>query len=444
MRQKLPTPPGSPVRHAPVSPWWKGACGLVALALLAGIALLISTGKRSPRHVTEKSSHASAEQIAQPHTDATTDFNARAELDEIIARFFDERLSLEERIALAKRLARDGSPAALAELHRAIQAAPPERQALLVQLIGQSGHPAAQAWLLSLLEDKNERLVIAAMRGLSAMGGEEVTARFAKILADNTRAESVRVEAALGLGSIGTAEGRAALTKVFQQTAPGELAAQILNSLGRFEFPTVAETFTHYLAAPETSGAMRVTAVEALAHSSEEAVAFLLEFAKSDADAEVRASAAWAISNHGAVEDAAPVLTALAERERAVDVRRRLYEALLPQEEIPAQRLLPLVLAEQDIAARVAGFNVLGSATHQEPASEIAATFDREIVPELQRIATAPNSLNIQMRAVFALRHAQTDAAQAALAIIAGSPRPPVATAARNGIFTTQTTVSRK
>jgi hypothetical protein len=44
--------------------------------------------------------------------------------------------------------------------------------------------------------------------------------------------------------------------------------------------------------------------------------------------------------------------------------------------------------------------------------------------------------LNIQMRAVFALRRARTLTAQAALAVIADRARPQIATAARNGFLT--------
>ena len=88
----------------------------------------------------------------------------------------------------------------------------------------------------------------------------------------------------------------------------------------------------------------------------------------------------------------------------------------------------------QTIAARVAGFNAIGRAIAQTPAGDIAGTFDKQIVPELVAIATSPNSLNIQLRAVFALRQAPTDAAQNALAVIANTAQPQVAAAARGGL----------
>jgi hypothetical protein len=48
------------------------------------------------------------------------------------------------------------------------------------------------------------------------------------------------------------------------------------------------------------------------------------------------------------------------------------------------------------------------------------------------QIVTSENSLNIQIRAVFALRYAHTNATQDALSVIAKTARPQVATAARN------------
>ena len=95
-----------------------------------------------------------------------------------------------------------------------------------------------------------------------------------------------------------------------------------------------------------------------------------------------------------------------------------------------------MIEAEEDVAARVAGFNALGRAAGLQPGSAAAAAFDQQIVPELLQIATSENSLNIQMRAVFALRRAQTAAAQDALAVIARSARPQVAIVAQNGLRT--------
>jgi len=355
-------------------------------------------------------------------------------LDETIARFLDERTELMERGKCAYRLARVGSPEAVAALLKGFQTAPAEQKAFLAQLLGSTGNPAVKDWLMPLLSDPNEQVVIGAIRGLAALGDSEASTTLGGILGDAARSESVRVEAALGLGDLAVPAARDVLMDAFAKTDAGDVKTQILNSLGKFSWGSVADVFQDYIAAADTPPEMRVAAVEALAHSTSDAVPFLMDLAGENGDAEVRASAAWAVSAQDPPPQLAPRLAEMTEREPDSDVRRRLYEALLPQGRIPAARLFPSVLAEEDIAARVAGFNVLGHAAAQEPDAVSTATFDSQIVPELASIATSPNSLNVQMRAVFALRYAQTPAARQALALIASAGRPQVATAARNGL----------
>ena len=355
-------------------------------------------------------------------------------LEEVIARFLDDRTELVERGRCAYRLARVGSPEAVAALLKVFRTAPPEQQMFLAQLISSTGNRSVKDWFLPLLNDPDDQVVRGAIRGLSAMGTDEVAPQLAGILADPNRSESVRIEAAGGLGDLGTPAARDVLAKAFTTVVEDEVATQILNSLGRFPFAQVAGLFGEYLAATDTPAAMRVTAVEALAYSSKEAVPFLLGIAEHDADVDVRASSAWAISLHPLAQNLAPTLADMAQREVEPDVRRRLYEALLPQANIPAAQLLATVLAEDNVAARVAGFNAIGRAIAQTPAPDIAGTFDKQIIPELVMIATTPNSLNIQLRAVFALRQAPTAAAQDALTVIANTARSEVALAARGGL----------
>jgi HEAT repeat protein len=362
--------------------------------------------------------------------------NTGLTLEETIARFLDERIDIEQRRIYAYRLARAGTPEAMAALFKVFQTAGPEHKAFMIQLIGSTGNPAVKDWLWQFLTDGDERVVMAAIRGLSAIGGRDVSEKLVSLLKDSHQPDQIRIEAALGLGTIGTPEAADVLAKALMETKETELGMQILNALGHFPFEIVAVTFEQLLSATKVSSETRVVAVEALANSSRSAVPFLLGFAQDDEDADVRASAAWAVSIHGRYRGLAPVLTDMVEREPDADVRRRLYEALLPQSEIPAERLFPSVLEEDDIAARVAGFNALANAVAQGSSETFAATFDRQIVPELLQIATSENSVNIRMRAVFALRGAQTDAAQVALSEIANTSNPQVAEAARHGLRT--------
>src|SRR5262245_7435174 len=218
-------------------------------------------------------------------------------LEETIARFLDERVDLVERRIFAHRLAAVGSPECITALLKVFQTAPPEHKAFMAQLIGSTGNPAAKEWLWPLLDDGNEKLVIAAISGLSAIGGADVTTRVARILANEQVSERIHVAAALGLGTIGTLAAREALVEAFGQTPSTVLASEILSSLGKFDFPAITDIFAEYLAALDTPSTMRVVAVEALANSSAEAAPFLLRLAE-DSDTHVRAAAAWAISAH--------------------------------------------------------------------------------------------------------------------------------------------------
>ena len=433
--------------------WLFGLSGSIGVLLFAGGLLVFSVWVED-RHPSDDARRAllpgAQRVVTQPIVNALSRqieryVRGRAErlymktgltLEETIARFLDERVDLAERRIYAYRLARVGSPECIAALLKVFQTAPAEHKAFMAQLIGSTGNSAAKEWLLPLLNDAYERVVMGAVRGLSAIGGADVSALIAGILSDQQRPDPVRIQAALGLGDLGTPMARDALVEAFNTAPPREVATQILSSLGKFPFPMVADTFAEYLAAPETAPAMRVVATESLAFSTKEAVPFLLGLAGGDADANVRASAAWAISAQVDNQYLGQTLTGLAEQEPEADVRRRLYEAELPQADIPAERLLPTVLAEDDVAARVAGFNALGRAAGLQPGSAAATAFDQQIVPELLQIATSENSLNIQLRAVFALRRAQTEAAQDALAAIARSARPQVALAAQNGLWT--------
>jgi HEAT repeat protein len=453
MKARVHTAPESEGTGRP--PFWrrvKRIFGTLLLLLLATVIVIGGSIWMEHRHPSDEEGRALFPRfqkwITRPIVDASGRWLSRyfrdlAEdtiieedwsLGETIAYFGNPAMPLADRRRHAFRLARDGTPEALAALRHALDHAPPEHRAHLAWLIGSTRNPATKELLWPLLNDPDERVVRGAIRGLAFLGGKDVEQRMEQHLTGTGVAESLRVEAAAALGSIGTWEACGILTTRLERPASEALATQILDSLGSFPFSGVESTFERFLATPERPAASRVAAAESLAHSSPEAVPFLLKLSEHDADADVRASAAWAISAQGPVRGLAPQLVTIASREAEPDVRRRLYEAMLPQEGLPPEELRDLVAAEIDLAAKVAGFNALGCTIGRDPSSPITSAFDRESVPELRAIATGSNSTNLQMRAVFALRRAGTPAAQAALADIARGAAPVIAQAAGNGL----------
>ena len=355
-------------------------------------------------------------------------------LEETIARFLDEATPMSERRVHAFRLAMERTREADAALRKVLAGAAAADRACMAELIGRTRSHGAQKWLWPLLEDSDESVVLAAIRGLSMIGGDKVSTGLEKILTNREAPEKVRIEAAVALAAIGSDLSQTALLDALGRGASEELATEILRGLGQSEFSRISPVFSSYLAAPSTTPEIRVVAVEALAYSSDDAIDFLLETAAGDLDPEVRASAAWGVSAHQTVGHLGGPLADMAVSEPVPDVRRRLYEAMLCQVEVPAASVLPAVMAEEDAAARIAGFNVLGNLARQQPSSEARATFDRQVATELRQLATGENSLNLQMRAVFALRRAGTPAAMQALAAIAEEGNERISTAARNGL----------
>lgn len=355
-------------------------------------------------------------------------------LEETIARFLDEGADPAARRDFAFRLAREGTPEALAALRQVLATASPEDLKHMLALIGRAGNPVTVPLLASLSRHHDESVARAAIRALGLIGDEPAVGIVADLLADSSSPEALRIEASVTLGNVQTTTAQLALTDTFANLPSGDVATEILHGLGRYDFDRVAPVFRNFLSSPTATGELRVAAVEALSKSSADAVPFLLDVAGTDADPEVRASAAWAVSTHPTAKQFGSHLNAMVESEADADVRRRLYEALINQSDTSPGRIMPLVLAEENTATRIAGLNALGESLRHDPSAAAAREFDATLVPELQRLATSPNSSNLQMRAVFALRRAATPAARQALAEISRSADPAIATAARNGL----------
>jgi hypothetical protein len=132
--------------------------------------------------------------------------NPGLSLEEIIARFLDERIDIEQRRTYAYRLARAGTPEAMEALFKVFQTVGPEHKAFMIQLIGSTGNPAVKDWLWQFLTDTDERVVMAAIRGLSTIGGRDVFEKMGSLLQDSRQPDRIRIEAALGLGTLETPE----------------------------------------------------------------------------------------------------------------------------------------------------------------------------------------------------------------------------------------------
>ncbi|MBL9118004.1 MAG: HEAT repeat domain-containing protein [Verrucomicrobiaceae bacterium] len=260
------------------------------------------------------------------------------------------------------------------------------------------------------------------------------------IAADANWPAELRKEAIQSLRRIHTSRAARALENLLPHVVTDEeLLTETYAALGDHPWNEIEDVFEPVLREGSTStSTVRIAATEALSRSTAEALPTLHRLVESDSDADVRAAAAWAMSCVRADQTYGPALAELAKKEPEIMVRRRIYEALLVQTDNPAADMAPLIHAEQDISARVAGLNALGDSVGRSMDEKKMAVFDAEDVPELVRIAHSEETLNLRMRAVFALRRAGTAAALNALTQISKThPTPQVARAAYNGAKTT-------
>lgn len=358
-----------------------------------------------------------------------TDLNAQ----QMTARLRDAYADPTERRNDAYRLAKTGAAENIAVVQAFLQTAGADDKAAIAQLLGLTDTPQNRAMLWSLLNDPNEQVVCAALRGLGTLGGEDVTERLTQYLNSTIRPLALRKEAAAGLANIGSPEAFKTLAQAFSASNDAELTAVVLQGLSTFPFDAESERiFRSALNTAELPLDVRVNAVEALSDCPAGAAAFVVEIAASAKEWEIRSGAAWGISKLDSVPGGSGTLLRMAEKERDDVVRRRLYEAMQVHSDVPPERVFDMAAMETDISARVAGFNTAGLLARNNP--EIAARFDATVVDEMARVALSEASENLRIRAVFALRRARTSSALEALRRIGNSTTGNVAKAALNGI----------
>lgn len=316
-----------------------------------------------------------------------------------------------------------------------------ENERWLVNILSDDGWPDAlrREAAVALLEDplhgrRGESLLLTAIRGLGILGMDEDVALLASILSGASLPDTLRGEAAVALGRIASDEARDALTAAFAGTESEDLRLRLLAGLGHLPFPAVEALWKDFFLQKAEPSALRAAGAEALAHSTAEAVPLLTELAASDSDPEVREMAAWALSAQPAGGSLGPRLAELVRAEPEPDVRRRFYEAMLVQEQNPAGSLLPSIRNEDDPALLVAALNAVGDQVGRGETASLQQAFETEWIPELISIAESNWSLNLRMRAVFALRRASTAGALQALDHLSRNTTPEIAAAARNGL----------
>jgi HEAT repeat protein len=344
-------------------------------------------------------------------------------IKDLIKTLKDNSLPMSERKAAIQALAKLGTPEAIAALKDALTSGSDELRVAIAEGLGECASPECAAMLLGLLKDPSEAIAQAAIRGLAQLGSPEAVNALTQLLNDSLRSVDLRSEAALGLGNINGAGAMAALAQAATTLGDEDIVTQVLNAIGGRDFSETQSFFQKYMGSAVSSD-LRVAAIESLAQAKGDPTAFLASYL-SDPDAEVRGSAAWAMSATDATGNAGAQLLSSLQGEQDPDVRRRLYQALENQGSFDTSTALALVQQETDPAARVAGMDLLAKTLRDNPTTDLQNYFDQTAAPALKNLALTGETSQERMAAVIALTRASTPSAMSALQDLAQQATDP-------------------
>jgi HEAT repeat protein len=344
-------------------------------------------------------------------------------IQDLIKKLNDASLPMSERKAAIRALARLGTPEAVAALKGALPGGSDELRAAIAEGLGECTSPECTTLLLGLLNDPSQAVIQAAIRGLAQLGSPEAVAALAQLLSDSLRSSDLRSEAALGLGNINQPAAMAALAQAAVTIGDEDMVTQVLEAIGGRDFTETQSFYQKYMGSAVSSD-LRVAAIDSLWQTKGDPSAFLAGYI-SDADAEVRASAAWAMSATDAAGNVGPQLLASLQGEQDAEVRRRLYQALANQESFETSTALALVQRETDPVARIAGMDLLASSLQNNPSPEVQTFFDQTAAPALKNAALTGASSHERMAAVIALMRASSPSAISALQGVARQATDP-------------------
>ena len=433
-----PISPDTPPRGRLRGLFWAGL--LLLLVTVVSLAFLLQRQTAPPGQPDQQTADtraapappAAASALLPPPSAA--DFHVPTASDpgtaQLIARLFDESLSLNTRRQAALLLARSGSDEAVAALRSGLAQGPPYLKAAIGEGLGECTNAAAWDLLSDLAGHPEEIAARGAVRGLAARGDAEAVERLGKLLADPAAPLSVRTEAALALGDVRLPAALEVLTRAAKEIDDEAVLEFVLDGLGKRPFAETEDFIRGYLEAEGVPAELKAAAVEALGNAEGNVAPFLLNLLNHP-EAELRAAAAWALTTVGA-GDVGAQLAAFLKQEPDARVRTRLYQALANGGANQAGAVLALVQNESDPRARLAGLDFLAGSLRVPPDPAVVHFFVRSAVPELESTALRSSDPQSRLLSVIALSRAGTpEAGRALQAIAAQSADQKVVTAAQ-------------
>lgn len=331
-----------------------------------------------------------------------------------------------ERADAARALAALATDDALSELAAVLDGSAWTLRARIAESLGLADHPRARGLVGALLDDPDEEVACAAVRGLAWRPGGEAVVVLTRLLNDDRRRLPVRCTAASTLASVGGRTTCEALAGAIADTPHDALREAALAALAARPLRDTRDLFAWLLG--RADGPHRVPILEALGEASGDVPGLAAPYL-ADVAAEVREAAALAIAGAARAGEVGALLVAALAREPETAVRFALYHALSNQLAFDVDPVVRRVLAERSADLRLAGSAAVAAEVARRP--DAAARFDGDVVPVLLVEALDETKPDGGLAAVGVLRAAMTAASRRALRTIAADAPAPTATAAR-------------
>jgi HEAT repeat protein len=324
---------------------------------------------------------------------------------------FDKEASLKERRQAAWTLAKNGSTENLLELEKAFldSDTPIYLKAAIVEALGYSPNPLGKKLILTAIEDDNDVVVRAAIRGLSVIGDEEAVSKLSDIVVSTDASSTVISEAALGLGKINSPDAYDTLVSAYYSAIPenADFREDIIAALGQRDISETSQFFQKILDENTANPSLRLAIIEAVEDAKGDISSFLLNNLH-DKDSEVRAAACWALATASESGLITKELQELLLTEEDAGVRKRLYQALGNQESADIDTTAQIIFKETDSDTRLTGYDFLAKKLVSSKNADLMEWFDKAAVPELREVALTADKSGSRLGAVITLKRANT------------------------------------
>ena len=343
---------------------------------------------------------------------------------EAMAKLFDEKASSRERRRAAVVLAQDANSVELNLWSNLLAdpTFPPYLKAAAAEALGHNANPQSKDLVRKALSDQDETVVRGAIRGLSALGGQEAVTTLSDLLYSPQSSDAVKSEAVWGLGQVKDPQAMKVLAEAYHSPAFAEdvdFREEIVAAVGERASPEETLGFLQSIMDdPAADSSLRVAAISALQNYPGEVGPLVLKYLSSE-DSDIREEAAWVLSAAEQPGNVSKDVQALLTVEQDPAVRRRLYQALENMENVDLAAVRAQLALDTDPQAKVSGYGLVLGDLKETPDPGLQKWATEVAIPDLSNIALTSDKANVRLEAVIALQKAGTPEAYAALQGIA-------------------------